>query len=80
MLQLNRELASRALAADEWRRLESMAHFSQTQQNRLRGLWLYLRNRDHGAEDLLQQLSGLTSASAIIAALQDMSRRDSEAL
>ena len=80
LLELNREVASRALPADEWRRLESMAHFSQTQQSRLRVLWLYLRNRDHSADDLLRQLSGLASAGAIIDALQDMSRRDSEAL
>ncbi len=80
LLQLNREVASRALSADEWRQLEAMAHFSQTQQSRLRVLWLYLRNRDHCADDLLRRLSGLQSAGAIIAALQDMSHRDSEAL
>lgn len=80
LLQLNREVASRALAADEWRQLESLAHFSQTQQSRLRVLWLYLRKRDHSAEDLLRRLSGLPSAGAIIAMLQDMSHRDSETL
>ena len=80
LLELNREVAARALAADEWRRLGELAHFSQTQQNRLRGLWLYLRNREHSAEDLLRRLSALPSAGAMIASLQQLSHRDSEEL
>ncbi len=80
LLELNREVAARALAADDWQRLNRLAHFTQTQQNRLRVLWLYLRNRDHSAEDLLSRLSALPSAKAMLESLQEMSRRDSEGL
>ncbi len=80
LLELNREVAARLIDAAEWRRLNELAHFSQTQQNRLRGLWSYLRNREYGADDLLRRLSGLESAAAIIASLQEISHRDSEDL
>ena len=80
LLELNQEVAARALAADDWRRLNQLAHFTQTQQNRLRVLWLYLRNREHSAEDLLQRLSVLPSAAAMLESLREMSYRDSEDL
>ena len=56
-----------------------MAHFSQTQKNRLRVLWRYLMNRGFNAETLLQQLGGHT-AGVILASLEQHSYRDSEGL
>jgi hypothetical protein len=56
-----------------------MAHFSQTQKNRLRVLWRYLMNRGFDAEILLQQLGGDTPG-VILANLEQHSYRDSEGL
>lgn len=80
LLELNREVAARAITADDWRRLNELAHFSQTQQNRLRVLWRYLCNRNHSADALLQQLARESSARAMIESLEALSYRDSEEL
>ncbi len=78
--ELNREVGARAVDSDEWRRLNDLAHFSQTQQNRLQTLWRYLRNREHDADELLEELSLLPSDSAILDSLQQTCQRDSEFL
>ena len=80
LLELNREVGARALDSDEWRRLTELAHFTQTQQNRLRTLWRYLRNRDHDADELLEELAILPSAGAMLDSLQHICHRDSELL
>lgn len=80
LIELKRELERRALTADDWERLLRLAHFTQTQQNRLRVLWRYLRNREHSADALLRQLAAEPSAGAMIATLERISHRDSEAL
>jgi hypothetical protein len=56
-----------------------MAHFSQTQKNRLRVLWRYLMNRQFDADGLLRQLGG-HSPAAIITNLEQLSQRDGEGL
>lgn len=80
LIELQRELERRVLAPGDWQRLMRLAHFTQTQQNRLRVLWRYLRNREHSADSLLQQLSAEPSAGAMIATLERICHRDSEAL
>jgi hypothetical protein len=64
---------------EHWQQLTTMAHFSQTQKNRLRILWRYLMNRGFDAEILLQQLGGDTPG-VILANLEQHSYRDSEGL
>jgi nucleoside phosphorylase len=60
--------------------LIALAHFSQTQKNRLRVLWRYLMNRDTSAETVLQKISGCSSAATIISTLELLSYQDSEGL
>lgn len=76
---LNHEVAALLPEADGWQRLTSMAHFSQTQKNRLRVLWRYLMNRQFDAGGLLRQLGG-HSPAAIINSLEQLSQRDGEGL
>ena len=80
LTELARELEALVPAADSWQRLLQLAHFSQTQQNRARGLWRYLLLRQHDSEELLQQLCDAGSAAAIIDRLEQQSRRDSARL
>ncbi|HUV20494.1 MAG TPA: hypothetical protein VMZ32_01795 [Gammaproteobacteria bacterium] len=79
LIALNDELAARSPGLEYWQQLTSMAHFSQTQQNRLRVLWRYLMNRDFDAATLLQQFEE-HSPRAIIKNLEQLSYRDSEGL
>ncbi len=74
------EIGALAVEPDSWRRLLEMAHFSRTQQNRLRTLWRYLQLRNHDPADLFAQLAACRSGKAIIEALETISQRDSERL
>jgi hypothetical protein len=76
---LNHEVAALLPETDGWQQLTSMAHFSQTQKNRLRVLWRYLMNRQFDADGLLRQLGG-HSPAAIITSLEQLSQRDGEGL
>ena len=76
---LNDEIARLSPGLEHWHQLTTMAHFSQTQKNRLRVLWRYLMNRGFDAETLLQQFGGDT-AGVILANLEQHSYRDSEGL
>jgi len=76
---LNHEVAALLPQTDGWQQLTSMAHFSQTQKNRLRVLWRYLMNRQFDADGLLRQLGG-HSPAAIITNLEQLSQRDGEGL
>lgn len=76
---LNDEIAALSPTTESWQRLTTLAHFSQTQKNRLRVLWRYLMNRNFDAEKLLTQLAG-SSAASIIENLEQLSYRDSEGL
>lgn len=80
LVALNAEVAGLLITTESWQQLQAMAHFSQTQKNRLRVLWRYLMNRDMNSEALLQQLQGHRSASAIISALEQLGYQDSEGL
>ncbi len=77
---LAREQAALEPAPESWQQLLSLAHFSQTQQNRLRVLWRYLHNRDIETGPLLQVLAAKADAGAIIETLEKIGHRDSEAL
>lgn len=79
LITLNDAVAARAPDPDCWQRLTALAHFSETQKNRVRVLWRYLMNRNFDAEDLLGQLSG-HAAPKIIHDLEQLSYRDSERL
>jgi nucleoside phosphorylase len=50
LIALNNEVAGLAITPESWQQLIALAHFSQTQKNRLRVLWRYLMNRDTSAE------------------------------
>jgi nucleoside phosphorylase len=76
LIALNDEVAGLSPALEYWQQLTDMAHFSQTQKNRLRVLWRYLINRDFDAATLLQQLQGQT-AGAIIKNLEHQSYQNS---
>ena len=80
LIALDSEIAALEISPESWQRLITMAHFSQTQKNRLRVLWRYLSNRDLSSESLLQKLAILDSAGAIIEALEQISFTDSETL
>lgn len=80
LLALNREVAALEIPAECWQQLISMAHFSQTQKNRLRVLWRYLINRDLSAEQLFAEIGSCASSKAIIEALEQLSYRESESL
>jgi hypothetical protein len=77
---LKQEIAALDISSESWQQLLALAHFSQTQRNRLRVLWRYLGNRDFSAESLLQRLAAQNSANAIIETLEQISFRDSENL
>ena len=79
LIALNDEIAGLSPGLEHWQQLTTMAHFSQTQKNRLRVLWRYLMNRGFDAETLLQQLGGHTAA-VILGNLEQHSYRDSEDL
>jgi len=79
LVALNQVVADLLPAPAGWQQLTTMAHFSQTQKNRLRVLWRYLMNRRFDADKLLQQLDG-QSARVIIDNLEQLSYRDGERL
>jgi hypothetical protein len=79
LISLNREITDLQPQAADWQQLTALAHFSQTQKNRLRVLWRYLVNRPFDADKLLQQMRGL-SARTIIERLEQLSQRDGERL
>jgi nucleoside phosphorylase len=80
LVALNAEVAGLAIAPESWQRLITMAHFSQTQKNRLRVIWRYLINRDFNSETLFHELAAQSTASNIIKTLEQLSYRDSEGL
>ncbi|MDH3388754.1 MAG: hypothetical protein OEN02_12700 [Gammaproteobacteria bacterium] len=80
LLALDDEVAALEFPAESWQRLLAMAHFTQTQQNRLRVLWRYLCNRNLGPEALLQELSTRKTAASMIETLERISYSDSETL
>jgi hypothetical protein len=79
LIALNDEVAGLSPGLEDWQQLTAMAHFSQTQKNRLRVLWRYLMNRDFDAATLLQQFDD-HSPRAIIRNLEQLSYQDSEGL
>lgn len=80
LLELDREVAGRALPLSSFARLLALAHFSATEENRARRLWRYLANRAHDSDQLLAELGPLGAAGKIIARLEQISRRDAEKL
>ena len=80
LLELDNDLASRSIDRDLWHQLLASTHFSQTQKNRLQVLLGYLLNRKHDGAALLQELSNINSAKAIINTLEKLSRVDSSGL
>jgi adenosylhomocysteine nucleosidase len=80
LIELNNEIAGLAISADSWQELTSLAHFSQTQKNRLRVLWRYLVNREPGSAKLLLKLQSCSSGADIIKILEQVSHQDSEGL
>ncbi len=80
LIALNNEIARLEIAPESWRLLNSQAHFSQTQKNRLRVLWRYLTNRDLNSEKIMQQLHTCQSGSAVIKTLEQLCYLDSENL
>ena len=79
LVTLNDEIAALAPASEYWQRLIALAHFSQTQRNRLLVLWRYLMNRNFDAEKLLAEFAG-HPASTIIKKLEQLNYQDSEDL
>ena len=80
LVALNAEVDGLSISPESWQQLKTMAHFSQTQQNRLRVLWRYLINRDMSSETILRELQGHRSAAAIIEFLEQLGYQDSEGL
>ena len=80
LIALNQGIAALAIPAESWLQLTALAHFSQTQKNRLRVLWRYLIKRGLDSELLLQKLSACNSSKAIIETLEQISYQDSEGL
>lgn len=80
LIELNHQIASLEITPNAWQQLTEMAHFSQTQKNRLRVLLRYLLNRKYNPEGLMQQLGSCSSAKAIIGALEQLSHGDSRQL
>jgi hypothetical protein len=76
---LNEEVAQLSVTQDSWQQLTALAHFSQTQKNRLRVLWRYLMNRQYPAQKLLRQLDAL-APGVIITTLEQLCHQDSEGL
>lgn len=80
LITLNQEIAALTIPTETWQQLNALAHFSQTQKNRLRVLWRYLITRDFSSEQLIHKLSASTSSKAIIDVLEQLSYQDSESL
>ena len=80
LLELQRDQAALRPLPGDWRQLTSLAHFTHTEQSRLRKLWSYLRNRGFDREALLRELPVGASAGVIIDRLEQISHRDSEGL
>ena len=80
LIALDSELGALAIPAESWQQLITLAHFSQTQKNRLRVLWRYLLNRSFCPEKILYELQGSPSGSAIIKSLEQLGQQDSESL
>lgn len=80
LVALNQEISALEIPAESWQKLTTMAHFSQTQKNRLRVLWRYLMNRDLDSEQLLKELATCASSKAIIEVLEQLSYQQSEGL
>lgn len=80
LLKRNQSQLDLEIAADTWEQVIALAHFSQTQKNRLRTLLRYLLNRNYRDNSLLTQLSGLASANDILQSLETMRHHDSEQL
>ncbi|TNF88232.1 MAG: hypothetical protein JSU67_15155 [Gammaproteobacteria bacterium] len=80
LLDLESEISALEFSAESWRQLLGMAHFTQTQKNRLRVLWRYLSNRDFSPEALLERLAQQKNAAGMIATLEQISYRDAEEL
>lgn len=80
LIELNQEIAALAIPTESWDQLIALAHFSQTQKNRLRVLWRYLANRGLGSARLLEKLGTCTSSTAVIDTLEQLSYQDSEGL
>ena len=80
LLALNRELGTLSIPNESWQQLTSLAHFSQTQKNRLRVLWRYLLKRHPDPENLMRQLGTCDSGKAVIETLEQLSYQDSEGL
>jgi len=80
LAELARAQARLEAPSESWRQLLELAHFSETQKNRLRVLWGYLNNRDFDSGQLLRSLPTQASAGSIIEALEKISHRDSENL
>ena len=74
------QLAALHAPAESWQQLLSLAHFSETQRNRLRVLWHYLHNRDHDSAELLRSLKAQDSAAAIVQVLERITRHDGDGL
>lgn len=80
LLTLDGEMSALGISTESWRQLLAMAHFTQTQKNRLRVIWRYLGNRDFSGEGLLRELSAHSAAERIIETLEQISHDDSESL
>ena len=78
--ELNRQLLELEIAPDTWEQIMGLAHFSQTEQSRLRILLSYLLNRSIRGNELLAHLDDHSSAGAILQSLEALSRQDSERL
>lgn len=76
----NQLLCDLEISADTWQQVTSRVHFSQTQKNRLRILLRYLVQQFKDDQALLDQLSSLASADAILKSLEALRRQHSERL
>lgn len=80
LMALNQEIRGLAISTESWQQLTSLAHFSQTQKNRLRVLWRYLQQRHPNPETLMHKLDSCGSSKAIIETLEELSHQDSAGL
>ncbi len=69
LLLLNRQLIDLEIASEQWQPILEQAHFSLTQQARLKPLLRFLQNRV-GKEALLSSITGLDSSRSIIEKLE----------
>lgn len=68
--KLNQQMIDLEVAPDQWQQILQQAHFSQTQQARLKTLLRFLKDKNGKDQQLLNTIAGLHSSRSIIENLE----------